>query len=382
MADNNHWYLVPQPTRHILTDDKIYQRCTANLSNGFLDFRGYFRVICLWGGEARFIQEEHVTGQLFRAWRKNNPAALFDFRQRAIKAGYWDPITNDLRRTIFYYGQYFQRVSLYQAVEVFSHNPQPEHAKKAHTLPFAEKWPASRELWTATGGLGLGRNLETTKSGIDDRPLFDDVHANISRYFEGTIDGDQALSAVCETYRSFPDAVKVLREKLNSPGRIDALISLPSSPAASAERGQISSLSVQTLIFDGKAIMAHPAVLNLIAGFIRKHILGNDYVLRSGRKLELDHIIGFLHFGNLLCHDMAMRNSSSRLEVFNLLRTPGVETMEQRNSQDDIDRAAVITEWIHGRSVEWLASNRPEEDVIKDRIMLLRLTRATATQIR
>ncbi|KAK1634428.1 hypothetical protein BDP81DRAFT_396398 [Colletotrichum phormii] len=177
MADNNYWYLVPQPTHHILTYDKIYQRCTANLSNGFLDFRGYFRVICLWGGEARFIQEEHATGQLFRAWRKNNPAAVFDFRQRAIKAGYWDPITNDLRRTIFYYGQYFQRVSLYQAVEVFSHNPQPEHAKKAHTLPFAEKWPASRELWTATGGLGLGRNLETTKSGIDDRPVSFDSKA-------------------------------------------------------------------------------------------------------------------------------------------------------------------------------------------------------------
>lgn len=177
MADDNCWYLVPQPTHENLRSDKIYKRCTEYLSKGCLGFNGYFRIICLWGGEEVFIREEAARGQMFKTWRENNPVALVNFRQRASKAGYWDPIKNDLRHTIFYYGQYFQRVDFDKAYEVFARNPQPEHAK-SRTWFCLEDRVASAEPWTAhVVGLGAGLDSETVNSEVDDRPPGFDLRA-------------------------------------------------------------------------------------------------------------------------------------------------------------------------------------------------------------
>ncbi|KAK1728607.1 hypothetical protein CaCOL14_000186 [Colletotrichum acutatum] len=177
MADDNCWYLVPQPTHENLHFDKIYESCTDSLNKGCLDFPGYFRIVCLLGGEEVFIGEEAAQGQMFKAWRKNNPVAVVNFRQRASKVGDWDPIRNDLGHTIFYYGQFFQRVDYNKAYEVFARNPQPEHAKSRTLFCLGDR-AVPAEPWTAhVVGLGEGLDSETVDSVVDDRPPGFDLKA-------------------------------------------------------------------------------------------------------------------------------------------------------------------------------------------------------------
>ncbi|OHE91314.1 hypothetical protein CORC01_13387 [Colletotrichum orchidophilum] len=168
MAAGDRWYLVPQPTDFTLVLDRIYRRGIKYSSSNLLrlTFDGYFRILCLWDGEERFIREEPAESQSFRTWRKNNPNWVEEFRMRACKAGYWNPIRNDLRHTIFYDGQYFKPVNGNEAAEAFSRNPQPDHAK-LHATPSLE-WPLCQTPWVPP----LGRDVlvSTINPHLNDPP--------------------------------------------------------------------------------------------------------------------------------------------------------------------------------------------------------------------
>ncbi|KAK1462003.1 hypothetical protein CCUS01_01593 [Colletotrichum cuscutae] len=294
---------------------------------------------------------------MFKPWRENNPVTVVNFRQRASKAGYWDPIRNDLGHTIstlFYYGQFFQLADFNKAYEVFAHNPQPEHAK-SRTLFCLGNPAVPAELWTAhVVGLGEGLDSETKtcQTTIDENnatdavQLFDDIYNNISRYFRRTIDGNQGLSAVCQAFRLFPDAVKALRSSLSSQGRDDAFSGPLILPAPNFENEPVGRLSVKALNFGRAAIIAHPAVLHLIARFIDVYFLRGDVTDRYRGSL----FICFLRLEHIPCYNTTISTNGDSSRRPGVCLPPqswayGIEEMHKRDSQKDIDRLLAFFEW-------------------------------------
>ncbi|KAL4414999.1 hypothetical protein CABS03_02206 [Colletotrichum abscissum] len=292
---------------------------------------------------------------MFKTWRENNPVAVVNFRQRASKTGYWDPIRNDLGHTIFYYGQFFQRVDFNKAYEVFARNPQPEYAKSRTLFCLGDR-AVPAEPWTAhVVGLGEELDLETEtcqttineNNATDAVQLFSDIYTNIFRYSRGTIDGNQALSAVCQAFRLFPDAVKVLRSSLSPQGQADAFSGPLIFPALDFENGSVGCLSVKALNFGRAAIIAHPAVLHLIARFIHVYFLKGDVTDRY--RGSLFEIICFLRLEHIPCYDTTIStngDSSRRPQVCLPPEswTHGIEEMNKRDSQKDIDRLVAFFE--------------------------------------
>ncbi|KXH40870.1 hypothetical protein CSIM01_08357 [Colletotrichum simmondsii] len=271
---------------------------------------------------------------MFKTWRKNDPVTVVNFRHWASKAGYWDPIRNDLGHTIFHYGQFFQRVDFNKAYEVFARNPQPEHAK-------------SRTLFCLRDRAETCQTTINENNATDAVQLFADIHTNISRYSRGTIDGNQALSAVCQAFRLFPDAVKVLRSSFSPQGQDDSFSGPLIFPAPNFENESIDRLSVKALNFGRAAVIAHPAVLHLIARFIDVYFFKGDITDRY--RGSLFDIICFLRLEYIPCYDTTIStngDSSRRPEVCLPPEswTHGIEEMNKRDSQKDIDRLVAFFE--------------------------------------
>lgn len=135
---------------------------------------------------------------------------------------------------------------------------------------------------------------------------------------------------------------------MNPQGHDDAFNSPLLFSAPNVENGPIGCLSVRALCFGRAAIIAHPAVLNLIARFIRVYILKGDFTERY--RGSLSDIICFLSLECIPCYDTTISttgDSSRRPEV---LLPPtswahGIEEMNKRDSQKDIDHLVAFYEW-------------------------------------
>lgn len=132
-------------------------------------------------------------------------------------------------------------------------------------------------------------------------------------------------------------------------GRDDAFSDPLILPAPNSENESIGRLSVKALKFGRAAIIAHPAVLHLIARFIDVYFLKGDVTDRY--RGSLFDIICFLGLEYTPCYDTTIStnvDSSRRPEVCLPSESwaHGIEEMNKRDSQKDIERLLAFFEWV------------------------------------
>ncbi|KAI3535809.1 hypothetical protein CSPX01_11147 [Colletotrichum filicis] len=149
------WYLVPNTThKHPSKDYEFRRYFYSAYANGRrpddLEFRGYFRALCIYGGEESFIRATKSGKRVGEILRENETFAN-RLRSQAIDRGYTQPDTNTIRFTIFWSRDTFDTTTdEAYARRIFSENPQPPHVFKRGrlSLPISEKWDRATIPWS------------------------------------------------------------------------------------------------------------------------------------------------------------------------------------------------------------------------------------------
>lgn len=139
-----------------------------------------------------------------------------------------------------------------------------------------------------------------------------------------------------------------MKSSLSPQGRNDAFSGPLILPAPDFENGSIGYLSVKALNFGRAAIIAQPAVLHLIARFINVYFLKGNVTDRY--RGTLFEIICFLRLENIPCYDTTISTNGDFSRRPQVCLPPeswshGIEEMNKRDSQKDIERLLAFFEW-------------------------------------